>query len=100
MVNQKTNAELADLLEQIADLLDSQDANPSRIEAYRRGAATIREYNEPVAAMIQAERFNDIMAIPSIGGGITAMLTEYVVDGESRLLKDLQEEASPVQLLA
>lgn len=92
-----TNEALASLLEQITDMLDAQDANPSRIEAYRRGAGTIREHAESIAEMIQAERFNDITAIPTIGGGITSVLTEYVVDGRSKLLNDLQAKLSPVQ---
>jgi DNA polymerase (family X) len=100
MTDKKTNAQLAEVLENIADLLDAQDANPSRIEAYRRGAQTIRDHDESLANLIHQERFNDITAIPTIGGGITSVLTEYVVEGQSRLLNDLQAQVSPVQQLA
>lgn len=100
MARKPSNKQLADLLVEIADLLEAQDKNPARIDAYRRGADTIRNHDASIADMIQEERFNDITAIPTIGGGIASVLTEYVVDGRSKLRDDLQADASPVDLFA
>ena len=36
------NADVAARLEEVAQLLDQQDANPYRAEAYRRAAETVR----------------------------------------------------------
>ena len=37
-----TTAELADRLDEIAELLDAQQANPYRAQAYRTAAETVR----------------------------------------------------------
>ena len=47
-----TNAQIADAFDQIADLLEFQGANPFRVRAYRNGARTIRDYPEPLAAIV------------------------------------------------
>ena len=43
------NARIADVFDQIADLLEFQGANPFRVRAYRNGARTVRDFPEPMA---------------------------------------------------
>ena len=45
------NHSIADVFDQVADLLEFQSANPFRVRAYRNGARTIRDYAEPLAAI-------------------------------------------------
>jgi DNA polymerase (family 10) len=46
-----TNEENADVLERIADLLESQDANVFRVRAYRMAAQSVRDSQTPVAKL-------------------------------------------------
>ena len=45
------NSDIAAVLEQVADLLEFQGANPFRIRAYRNGARIIQDLPEPVTAL-------------------------------------------------
>ena len=45
------NRQLAEFFQSIADSLTDQNANPHRIRAYRRAAASIRGLHEDVAAI-------------------------------------------------
>lgn len=54
MSNTPTQDEIAGLLEEIASLLDVQDANVFRIRSYRQGARTIRESDADIVRMAQA----------------------------------------------
>ena len=44
------------LFDLIADLLEFQEANPFRVRAYRNGARTIRDYSEPMSAIVGRRR--------------------------------------------
>lgn len=90
-----TNAQIADMLERIADLLDGQEANPFRIRAYRDGARTVREHESPVADYIHKDELEALKALPNIGEGIAAVIGEYVSSGKSDLLETLESQASP-----
>ena len=54
MTNDPTNIQIADLLEQIASLFESQGDNPFRVRAYREGAQTIRDSKSPIAKLIRS----------------------------------------------
>lgn len=43
------NIEIGRRLEEVADLLEAQQANPFRIQAYRRAAANVRRLSKPLA---------------------------------------------------
>src|SRR6202012_246036 len=45
------NAQIAAVLDEIADLLEFQAANPFRVRAYRNGARAVREMHESIAAL-------------------------------------------------
>ncbi len=51
-----TNAEIAAVLDQIADLLEFEAANPFRVRAYRNGARAIHDLAEPVAEIAGRRR--------------------------------------------
>ncbi len=87
------------MLDRIADLLEAQDANPFRVRAYRQGAQTIRASNEAAAELVRRDQTDNPEALPNIGSGITAVIGEYVVDGKSGLLDDLEAQATPEMVL-
>lgn len=94
-----TNQEIAALLEEIATLLEQQDANPFRVRAYRTGAATVRKEKKSLATTIETEGADALQALPGIGEGLAGTIAEYVSTGRSRALERLQGEFAPVDLL-
>ena len=47
-----TNAQIADVLEQVADRLEAQHANIYRIDAYRAGAAVVRNHPNSIQDLV------------------------------------------------
>jgi DNA polymerase (family 10) len=99
MAKIQTNAEIADVLERIADLLEAQNANPFRVRAYREGAQTIRNTDKHIAEAVQQNKLETLTELPNIGSGIAALIGEYVSSGKSTLLDDLQAQVSPETVL-
>ena len=84
-----TNREAATLLRHFADLLEIQEENPFRVQAYRRAAEVIDRLSTPVA-LLAAE--NSLTAIPGIGSGIAAAIDEILGTGRLSALDALQGE--------
>lgn len=96
--DQPTNDEVADLLEQIADLLEIQDANPHRVRAYRSGAQTIREQSDSVARLLLERGRGALEELPAIGKGLAQIISEFVHTGQSNQQQRLRGELSPEAL--
>lgn len=95
------NAEIADLFQQIADLLEQQEEeNPFRIRAYRQGAQQIRQMERPLAEIVRGGDHQALENLPDIGSGLAALIVEFVETGCSSLLDDLRGSSSPVDQLA
>lgn len=94
------NDEIADMLEQIADLLEAQDANRFRVRAYRNAAQSVRTAGRSVAAWVKEEGKDAIQSLPGIGQRLASVIAEYVRTGRSSQLSRLQGEVSPEDLFA
>lgn len=93
-----TQEDVADLLEQIAVLLEAQEANPFRINSYRDGARTVRATDKPIVEWAEREDVEALKALPDIGEGLAGVIVEYVKTGRSALLEELQSQVTPVAL--
>lgn len=93
------NARCADRLREAADLLEAQAANPFRVAAYRRAAATVLSLPEDVAAIAARDGLPGLEALPNIGRGIASALLEMTRTGRWVQLERLRGSADPVQLL-
>jgi hypothetical protein len=93
------NAHCADRLREAADLLEAQGANPFRVSAYRKAAATVLALPEDVSAIAARDGLPGLEALPSIGRGIAAALLEMTRTGRWTQLERLRGNADPVQLL-
>src|SRR5213595_2272560 len=82
------NPDIARLFDEVADLLEIQDANPFRVRAYRNAARTIRDFHEPIADLVQAGA-KDLTDIPGIGEDLAEQITDIVTTGELPLRKEL-----------
>lgn len=88
---QVTNADIADMLNEMANLLEIDGANPFRVRAYRQAALTIATMPRPLADMVeQGENLTDL---PGIGESIAAKIEEIVRTGK---LDQLEEERSHI----
>jgi DNA polymerase (family X) len=90
-----TNDEIADVLDRIADLLETQDANPHRVRAYRNGSASVRGAAQLVAAMVRQGDQTALKELPGVGEGLAAAIRDFVNTGKSGLLDNLETQTSP-----
>jgi hypothetical protein len=90
-----SNAEIADALARVADLLETQDADGFRVRAYRRGAERVRVTPEPVAALYARGGVAALDALPEIGKSLASVIAELVRTGRSSLLERLEGQVSP-----
>jgi len=93
-----TNTQIADVFEQMADLLEFQGANTFRVRAYRNGARAIRDLPEAVSSMVE-HGIDKITAIDGIGKGVAEKCVTLVETGELPQLNELKEQV-PESVLA
>ena len=84
------NNEIAAIFDQVADILEIQEANRFRVRAYRNAANTIRDQSRNVADMV--DEGEDLSELPGIGDDLAEKIADIVRTGELPLLKDLSEE--------
>jgi len=70
------NAEIARVSEQVADLLEIQEANPFRVRAYRTAAETVR--GRPRALHQLVRKGEGLSRLPGIGKDLAGKIAEIV----------------------
>jgi len=81
------NAEIARILEQVADLLEIQQENPFRVRAYRNAAQTVRGLTQALHASVR--QGEDLSCLPGIGQDLAGKIAEIVRTGRLALLDEL-----------
>jgi len=94
------NNEIARRFDEVATLLNEQDDNPYRVQAYRRAAQTLRQLRQPVTEVVQAEGEAGLRKLPGIGEGLARAIVEILLTGRLPILDRLRGEHDPVALLA
>ena len=84
------NNEIADIFEEIADLLELQQANPFRIRAYRRAARTLRGLRSEAAEILA--RGQKLTDLPGIGADLAGKIQDVTRTGGTELLYRLRRE--------
>lgn len=95
-----TNEEVAQALDEVAELLDAQNANPFRAMAYRRAAGSLRELTASVSDVLEAGGLEALTALPWIGETLARSIAELVETGRLDLLERLRGQAEPEALFA
>jgi Holliday junction resolvasome RuvABC DNA-binding subunit len=95
-----TNEQLASRLDEIAELLEGQGANPFRVRAYRTAAETLRGLDRPVAEILQREGLDGLEQLPGVGRSLAHTIEQLVRTGRSARLERLRGLGVPEKLFA
>lgn len=87
-----SNQKVAEVLFNIATILEMQQANPYRIAAYRNAARGILALAEPVAPYFSR---GEKPPVPGLGERLRKKITELVTTGRMTFYDDLCEESLP-----
>lgn len=85
------NAEVAGVLERVADLLLVIGDNPFKVRAYQRAAEAVRRSPHAVLTMTQ----NELMALDGIGKGTSEAILAIAETGTCSELESLMEKVPP-----
>ncbi|MCE5268955.1 MAG: DNA polymerase/3'-5' exonuclease PolX [Planctomycetaceae bacterium] len=83
-----TNHQIAAIFDQIADLLEFQDANAFRVRAYRNAARTIHDLPESVADII-ANPQRSLTSVEGIGKDLAGKIVTLIETGTLPMLEEL-----------
>jgi DNA polymerase (family 10) len=89
------NDEIADLLEEFADLLEAQDVS-YKPRAYRDAAENVRGYHRPIEELAE-EGQDAVEEIDKVGDAIASKIVEYLTTGTIDELEELRDEM-PVEM--
>jgi DNA polymerase (family 10) len=82
------NPEVAQIFDEVADLLELQSANPFRVRAYRTAARTVRDLAEPLAAIVHGDP-NKLTELAGIGEDLAGKIQTIVETGDLPLRIEL-----------
>lgn len=100
LTKQLSNEAVAHQLDTIAELLETQNANSFRVQAYRNAAETLRNLKQPVHEILMAEGIEGLRRLPGIGQSLADSITQLAESGDLPLLERLRGEAQPGRVLA
>lgn len=92
------NGEIAQRLDEVAQILAEQNANPYRVSAYRHAASTIREWPTELAAIAVDRGVAGLTALPGIGDRLAHAIYQLLSTGRLPMLERLRGESDPVEL--
>ncbi len=84
--------EIADVLNEIAVLLDLRGENPFKIRAYQSGARVLESLEEDLGKIIAEDR---LASIKGIGEALVKKITELHATGELKFLNELRASVAP-----
>jgi hypothetical protein len=90
-----TNRQVAERLTKIADLLESQGANPFRVKAYRLAAETLLAMALPVHELLADEGLPGLMKLPVVTSQFGGLRGHRVVRGREGECKEHYAEHEP-----
>ncbi|MFN0122865.1 MAG: helix-hairpin-helix domain-containing protein [Blastocatellia bacterium] len=93
------NADIAARFEEAAGILAAQGANPYRVQAYRRAAATVRDSKRAMDEIVRQEGLDGLRALPGIGDSLSRSIHQLVTSGRLPMLDRIRGEHDPVEVL-
>jgi hypothetical protein len=93
------NRLIAGRLDEVAEVLEEQGANPYRVRAYRRGAAVVRGLGVPAREILRKGGLAALESLPDIGETLARAVRDLAVTGRLPMLERLRGAGDPVALL-
>ena len=90
------NITMARMLDETASLLEISGGDPFRIRSYRRAAEAIEQQTQQLATLVDDPK--KLLAIPGIGKGMAANITDMERSGEMQLRTELLSKYKPTIL--
>lgn len=94
------NAEIADRLDEVGQLLAAQDADPFRVRAYETAAQLLRQLDRPAHEVLASEGLDGLMKFKGIGQSLARTIEQLSQTGRLGLLDRLRGEATPELVFA
>jgi DNA polymerase (family 10) len=88
------NADVAAIFDEVADLLELEEANPFRVRACRNAAPVVRDLNRDLGAMVGQKE--DLTELPGIGDDLVGRIEEIIRRGTCPTLRNLQSRIPAV----
>lgn len=92
------NTAIAEKLQEFADLLEQQQANPFRVNAYRRAAQTVSGHERDLSVLAECEGIEGLDQLPGIGRSIALAIQEMLRTGRWMQLERLRGSLDPEQV--
>jgi hypothetical protein len=92
------NSRVSARLDEMADLLEHQGANPFRVQAYRRAAETINKLDDDVEDLVAGEGRQGLLTLPWVGKAIASAIEEMVHTGRWNQLDRVRGALEPEKL--
>ena len=86
------NRRIAELFEQMADILDFQGANPFKINAYRKAGRVLRDLQQDIEILWQKHK---LKSIPGISPALSKKIDEYLRTGRMVKYDEIVNSISP-----
>lgn len=91
----EVNRRIAERLRELAELLAEQHANPFRVGAYRRAAATLDATERDLGTLFAERGIDGLMELPGVGESIAAGIRELLLSGHLAQLERLRGALDP-----
>ena len=92
------NAEVARVLQQIADMLELQNENPFKFRSYQMAAETIGSMGTPITEITARGGASELQKIPGIGKTISSQIIEIIETGKSSYFEEISKDLPPTVL--
>jgi DNA polymerase (family X) len=99
-MSDRLNEDVAGRLDEVAQLLATQGANPFRVGAFHRAANTLRRLPRPVSEILEREGIQGLESLPTIGPSIARAIRDLLEHGRLAMLERLRGESEPTRILA
>ncbi|MDE3229379.1 MAG: histidinol-phosphatase, partial [Chloroflexota bacterium] len=84
--------QVAAMLDEIAQLLELDGANPFEVRAYQNGSRAIGGLEGDISEVVAS---GGLVGVPGLGKTLIARITELVTTGHMRVYDDLTERIAP-----
>ena len=87
-----TNRQIAEVFASVADMIETQNGNPYRIQAYRNAARGVLDLPEPAADILAR---GDALPVPGLGERLRTRIHELVESGSTTINNGYYTQALP-----